>query len=111
MQQKAALSVMSFVVVVFLVVVIAKKRKDTTKTLNQQNQRDLNDMYGTYYRDREYNVAADNNPRYNDRDNQIYNEDNEDAVFTDENEFYYKSRDDEIQNRPSSGNGNIYYQL
>ena len=100
-----------FVVVVFLVVVIAKKRKDTTKTLNQQNQRDLNDMYGTYYRDREYNVAADNNPRYNDRDNQIYNEDNEDAVFTDENEFYYKSRDDEIQNRPSSENGNIYYQL
>ena len=68
-------------------------------------------MYGTYYRDREYNVAADNNPRYNDRDNQIYNENNEDAVFTDENEFYYKSRDVEIQNRPSSGNGNIYYQL
>ena len=35
------------VVLVFLAVEIAQKREDATKTLNQQNQRDLNDMYRT----------------------------------------------------------------
>ena len=65
------------VVVIILVVVIAKKRKDTNMSPPHQNQRVLNDMYGTCYQGRDYNVAVDNNLRYN--------EDTDDAVFTPSN--------------------------
>ena len=81
--------------------------------LQEKENNELNDLYGTYYRGVEYNTATDNNPRYN--------EDGGDAVVTDANADYYqltsfndhKPRSNQMggKNGSTSPNGNNYSQL
>ena len=72
-------AVVTVVVVIAITLVVLKKKSQREK---QEEQEELNDLYGTFYRGVEYNVASDNNPRYNEDGG------TGDAVITDENVYY-----------------------
>ena len=101
------------VVIVVVIVAVVIRRRQRGNPEDSTDQKELNDQYGTYYEGVEYNIATEDNPRYN--------EDgvNDDAVATDANvDYYYQlptSIDDNNLNRgnndASSPNGNIYSQL
>ena len=77
--------------------------------LQEKENNELNDLYGTYYHGVEYNTVNDNNPRYN--------EEGVDAVVTDANADYYQlssatdHKPRENHNGSTSPNGNTYPRL
>ena len=75
-----AAALVSVATVVAVVVLVMKKARLVRK--NSKQHEELNDLYGTYFRGVEYNVAVDNNPRYNE------DGDNDDAFVTDANIYY-----------------------
>ena len=102
----AILGLIAFIVVVIIAarrVMLKKKREKDEKP---REEKELNEIYGTYYRVVEYNTATDDNPRYED-------EGNDDAIVTDENTDYSNPMFIEIRgnNSATSTNGNIYAQL
>ena len=77
------LTVFAIVVVIAITLVILKKKKQRAELKKPKEQeKELNNRYGTYYRGVEYNIASDNNPRYNEDGG------NAGAVITDENVYY-----------------------
>ena len=103
----AILGLIAFIVVVIIAarrVMLKKKREKDEKP---REEKELNEIYGTYYRVVEYNTATDDNPRYNE------DEGNDDAIVTDENTDYSNPMFIEIRgnNSATSTNGNIYAQL
>ena len=75
-----AAALVSVATVVAVVVLVMKKARLVRK--NSKQHEELNDLYGTYFRGVEYNVAVDNNPRYNE------DGDNDGAFVTDANTYY-----------------------
>ena len=108
----AVVAIIFLTVVVVAVIVFMKQRVNGNRE-KPKEQNELNDLYGTYYHGVEYNIANDNNQRYN--------EDGGDAVVTDANAEYYqlasatdhkrKHNQNGGKNGATSPNGNRYYKL
>ena len=94
------------VITLLIVIVILVNRKQGKGGAPQVKENtELNDQYGTYYQGAQYNIVTDHN--------QLYNEDreNDNAIVTDENAYYYSQDQNQDKNGATSPNGNIYHQL
>ena len=67
-------------VVATVILILNKKQVVVQERPREAGER--NDLYGTYYQGADYNIAGDNNPRYNE------DEGNADAVIIDQNVYY-----------------------
>ena len=101
------------ITVITAVIVLVKKRKKIVIV-----EKEVNDLYGTYHTQGiEYNLAIDENPRYNeDRDNadgntNHYIANNPSNYELEDNNQTENYNETENNNGPNSPNGNVYYQL
>ena len=67
-------------VVATVILIVNKKQVAVQERPREVGER--NDLYGTYYQGADYNIAGDNNPRYNE------DEGNADAVIIDQNVYF-----------------------
>ena len=101
------------ITVITAVIVLVKRRKEIVIVEKEENN-----LYGTYHTQGiEYNLAIDENPRYNeDRENadgnrNHYIENNPSNYEIEDNNQSGKNNETENNNGPNSPNGNVYYQL
>ena len=93
------------IILLIVILILVKKKQGKGGAPQVKENTELNDQYGTYYQGAQYNIVTDHN--------QLYNEDkeNDNAIVTDENAYYYSQDQNQDENGATSPNGNIYHQL
>ena len=76
-----AVTLITAITVISMAILFVKKKQIVEQ---EREERERNDLYGTYYQGAEYNIVIDNNPRYNEE------EGNADAVVTDNGKTCYR---------------------
>ena len=79
----AVVAIICLTVVIVAVIIARMLKKQRDKGETPEDEKELNDLYGTYSEGVEYNIANDHNPRYNEDGS------TEDAFITDANSHYY----------------------